>query len=760
MQDSIHVFGIRHHGPGSARSLIAALTALEPDCILVEGPPDAQEVLPLALHAEMAPPVALLVYARDDLHRAAFFPFAAFSPEWQAIRFGLERDVPVRLMDLPQAHALAVGPVSSRTVELETRPTEEDAAPEKRGVGEETAAVRVDPLQLVAEAAGFEDGERWWEQLVEQRRDSEGVFEAILEIIGALRAELAEQERPETLLREAYMRRILRQRYAEGYRRIAVVCGAWHAPALLPEQMPPVKEDNVLLKGLPKVPVVATWVPWTHSRLAAASGYGAGIASPGWYGHLWEHRDEPVATWLARVAHLLREKDLTASPAQIIDAVRLAETLAALRGRPTPALAELNEAAVAVLCHGDSTPLALIQRELIVGDTMGSVPGEALQVALQRDLQQTQKRLRMKPAAGESTLKLDLRKPLHLERSQLLYRLQLLEIPWGQQQGVRQRGTFNEVWKLRWEPELNVRLIEKSVWGNSVVLAATAYSRQRAAEAKDLPALSTLTQLVLLADLPEAAAPVLARLQELSALTGDVALLMQSLPPLADVLLYGNVRQSDATLAGEIVDSLVVRICVGLPPATLHLDDSAAGELFPLLLSFHAVVQLLDNAEHTARWHELLQRLVGQEAVHPLLRGRACRILLDAGLLAAADAARRLRLAITTAVEPAHAAAWLEGFLRGSGAVLLHHERLLHALDGWLLSLSEQAFRALLPLVRRTFHTFNAPERAQIGRMLARGFGAPGAASADASDGELDPERAALVLPTLALLLGVNREVG
>ena len=27
----------------------------------------------------------------------------------------------------------------------------------------------------------------------------------------------------------------------------------------------------------------ATWVPWTHGRLASASGYGAGIESPGWY---------------------------------------------------------------------------------------------------------------------------------------------------------------------------------------------------------------------------------------------------------------------------------------------------------------------------------------------------------------------------------------------------------------------------------------------------------------------------------------------
>ena len=41
--------------------------------------------------------------------------------------------------------------------------------------------------------------------------------------------------------------------------------------------------------------------------------------------------------WLTRVARLLRDEDLDASSAHVIEAVRLAEALAALRGRPCPA---------------------------------------------------------------------------------------------------------------------------------------------------------------------------------------------------------------------------------------------------------------------------------------------------------------------------------------------------------------------------------------------------------------------------------------
>src|SRR3954470_21126149 len=103
---TVHIFGIRHHGPGSARSVGRALEELRPDCVLVEGPPDADDLLPLLVHEEMKPPVALLVYAADRPSRAAYYPFAAFSPEWRAIRYALTSNVPVRFMDLPQEHQL------------------------------------------------------------------------------------------------------------------------------------------------------------------------------------------------------------------------------------------------------------------------------------------------------------------------------------------------------------------------------------------------------------------------------------------------------------------------------------------------------------------------------------------------------------------------------------------------------------------------------------------------------------------------------
>ena len=54
---------------------------------------------------------------------------------------------------------------------------------------------------------------------------------------------------------------------------------------------------------------------------------------------------------------MLREHDLPVSRAHVIEAVRLAEALAALRGRPARRLAEVAEATRAVLCEGDDAAL-------------------------------------------------------------------------------------------------------------------------------------------------------------------------------------------------------------------------------------------------------------------------------------------------------------------------------------------------------------------------------------------------------------------
>lgn len=799
----VTVFGIRHHGPGSARSLRAALEELEPDALLVEGPPDADGVVELAGDTAMRPPVALLVHIRDQPHHAAFWPLAVFSPEWQAITYALEVKITLRFIDLPAANWFALDERAARG----DRPREQKAgkgrpdrqpqepgapgAAEAPGVAEGPAAaelpdqeasdgagepseqgpaaeeLRGDPLTWLAHAAGYGDAETWWEDMVEQRPRSQGPFDAITEAIAALRAEAPTPPRREQL-REAAMRQRIRQAAREGHQRIAVVCGAWHAPALASVEFT-ATGDRALLTSLPKARVTATWVPWTHDRLSQATGYGAGVTSPGWYDHLFTTPDDPVTGWLTRTARLLRDRHQAAPPASVVEAVRLAEALAGLRGRPLPGLEELLEATRATLTGGSDLPLALIRERLIVGEEIGAVPDHTPMVPLAADLARQQRSLRLKPTALPKEQRLDLRRGIDRDRSALLHRLDLLGVPWGQLQEVAgATGTFREHWELAWQPELSVRLIEASRWGTTVAAAATTRARELAHATADathgattatedpLARLSALAERCLLADLGEATGEVMRALGEHAAVDRDAAHLLSAIPPLARVLRYGDVRQTDTTAVETILDGLVVRACISLPLACASLDDAAARDMLERIIDAGGAVAMLDRAAWRDRWQQALAEVADMRGLHGLLAGRATRLLLDAGTLPDGEAARRLGLALSPAEDPSRAAAWVEGFLAGSGLLLLHDERLLRLLDRWLTGLPEEAFDTILPLLRRTFSTFDPPERRQLGQRVAT-LDRRGDQTADEADAPtLDLDRAASALATVALLLGVN----
>ena len=626
----------------------------------------------------------------------------------------------------------------------------------------EADEIRADPLDWLGRASGHGDGERWWERVVETRRAHADVFAAILEAMTALRDELGSDDDVWERRREAHMRQQIRGAQKEGFARIAVVCGAWHTPALA--RIPPAKDDAALLKGLPRAKTAAAWVPWTHGRLAYESGYGAGVASPGWYEHLWQGQGAaPGAVavgWLTRVARLLRSEDLDASPAQVVDAARVAEALAALRGLPLAGLPELSEACEAVFwggAGGSALPLALIRERLIVGERLGSVPAGAPLVPLMQDLARQQKRLRLPPEAAERVLELDLRGPTDLDRSRLLHRLLLLGVPWGRDERVqgRRRGTFHEHWRLRWDPELAVALIEAGAWGNTVAEAADARARDAAVRAPDLPALTGMLDRVLLADLPAAARGLVERIGSEAARASDAAHLMAALPPLAQTLRYGSVRGPDAEMLGHVVDGLVARIGVGLPSAVASLDDDAAEAMAGHVDAVHGAVTLLEDERHRGDWLAALTRVAGQPGVHGRIAGRAVRLLLDTGALDAAEAARRMGLALSLAADPAYGSAWIEGFLAGSALALLHDAALWGVLDAWLAGLRGDAFTALLPLLRRTFARYEPAERRRLGELARSGPARPAAVPATGA-ATADDARGEAVLPLLLLLLGAD----
>lgn len=738
----IHILGIRHHGPGSARNVVEALERIRPDLILLEGPAEAEDLISFMGEGQMEPPVALLGYQHDAPQNAVFYPFAVFSPEWQAIRYAVREKVALRFFDLPLAYSLAFE-AGNRDVDM-------------TGVkDDDEAADPADPFDLLAEAAGYPYGESWWNMNIEQRKESEGIFEAVKEAVSMLRDVLPGHTSHKDLVREAWMRRMIRSAQKEWFERIAVICGAWHVPAL--GYMPKVKEDNELLKGLPKVRAECTWIPWTYDRLTFRSGYGAGIDSPGWYHYLWHYPEDDGSIWVSHIASLLRQKNMDISVAHVIETLRLAHATAALRGMPAPTLEEYNEAVTTVMGFGDDILLRLIRESLIVGNRLGKVPATVPKVPLLIDVERFQKRLRMPFTAEIKEMTLDLRKDTDRERSLFLHRLALLDIDWATERPVGGKGTFKEKWSLYHRPEQIVCIIERAIWGNTVKEAVEKYISCRMSGFTRIPELTELLNRVIPADLPELVEAMTIRLDRISAASTDIIEMLEAVPDLVNIVRYGDVRNLDFTKVGEMLRAIVARILAGGLLVCINIDGEAAGEMLENLSATDYAVSILNNEELNSMWYDFVQVLRNSAGVHPLLSGYSARILYNKGKISRDDMRDTLSFYSSAGYAPSDMAYWFEGFLKASGSVLLLDDNLWQLVNGWLCGLSDESFIELLPVIRRTFCNFSTFERRKLGEK-ARRFELKGHSTCDEGcDCDYNEEDASRVIPLVGMLLGIDK---
>jgi hypothetical protein len=453
-----------------------------------------------------------------------------------------------------------------------------------------------------------------------------------------------------------------------------------------------------------------------------------------------------VARFFVDAARVLRAADLQASPDHLIAATRVADALTVMRGRPRPGLDEVLDAADTVMGG-----LPLVKQRLVVGDAIGSVPDGAPQVPLARDLAARQRAARLKPEAEPRVIELDLRTPNGLRRSHLLNQLNAIGVPWGSlEEGRGSSGTFRETWRVVWRPEWSVRLVEVAGSGTTVEQAATNRLIERAERAATVIDIAAALDLALLAALSDAVTPIVDQLSNRAAGDPDIAHLMAALSPLAQAQRYGDVRATDLSSIGSVFDGIVVRVLAGLLPASASLDDDAAAVMIEHISGMQQALALVDHPARKRAYPEVLERLTDL-AGHGRVHGRATRVLHDTGYWSSAQVEARLGRALSPGTPPATGAAFVEGFVAGSGTVLVHDAELLAIVDRWLSSLTPQAFEETVPLLRRTFGAFESAERRQLGVLVAGG-GRDVAATVGAG---FDAERLAAAMVTVRHMLGL-----
>lgn len=711
-----HYFGVRHFSPACAFYVREFLDRVNPQLVLIEGPSDLSGLIEQLCAEEAVLPAAILAYTESPPVRTVLYPFAGFSPEYQAILWARKNGAEVRFCDLPSGCAL----------EYYARQN----APENEPDPEERESV----YERIEQMTGL-DNDTFWEYNFEQAESLDELLAAVGEYGRGLREFSPDDEH--NALREAYMRRVIHEaEQSVPTEKICVITGAFHTDGL--DGVPFSEEDARLTENTPAQKSLSTLMPYSYYRLSRRSGYGAGSRAPGFYEILWNNRlcgkQQAAAEYLARIAEEQRKRGFSASSAEVIEALRLAETLAEMRGGKQPSLADLRDAAVTCMGHGSFGEISVSCADIEIGAKIGSLPEGSVSTSVQQDFlrQLAELKLERYRTATAEELKLDLRENLRvkseksafldLNRSFLLHRLRVLDIGFGALQNNTSDNEHTEIWLLRWTPECEIRLVESSLIGGDTIEQACAL---RLAEllysAESLPAAAKVLGDAFLCGITGAVKTAVLAVQKLAADCVSAVDCGKTIGTLSAIIRFGSLRKLDTEPLAELLQQLFLRFCLSLMGESV-CDENAAHELMSAISSVNdAALSHTELSEE--RLLRLLTELADSDMASPLLSGFACAVLTERGKLPAEKLSELISRRLSKGTPPAEGALWFEGLAAKNRRALIARLSLWEKLCAFIAELSDEEFKPALVCLRRTFSVFSPSEKADIAENIGEVLG-------------------------------------
>ncbi len=737
-----YFFGIRHLSPAGAYHLRQFLGEQKPRLVLVECPGDLNDQLENMTRPETKTPIAILAYTKETPVRTLLYPFAEYSPEYQAVLWCHENQVPCRFIDLPSDVFLSLP--SERQMET--------------GEGEEG---RMSVYAGLDQAAGDDGHDTFWERVLEHAESAEGYRQGANTFGSSLRSltEGKDGDWAETVVREAYMKRQIEDAVLEGFapEEIVVVTGSYHVEGL--RHTEPMTDEELAL--LPRTEANHTLMPYSYYRLSSRSGYGAGNKAPAYYRLLWEAliKGEPMRTaysYLSRIAAYQRTQGNPVSSAETIEAVRLASSLAALRGGTVPALRDLRDAAVTLMGAGSFAAVSLAVADTEIGTEIGMLPEGVSRTSIQEDFYRQLKERKLEKYRGLTAqdLSLDLRENrnvasekaafLDLSRSFFLHRLRVLGIHFATLQKVNQENaTWAEKWVVRWSPEAEIELVEAALKGDTVAQAASFALKERVERAPDMGEIAAVIEDAFTCGMVEDVRYATAALQAMAVDAAALEELAATARRLSVVIQYGSIRRLSAEPLIPILEQIFYRSCLILPGSCV-CDDGASGVILEAVERLNTAAlahDFLDRAE----WLRALRETAGRDDLNTKLSGFAAAILLERGDMDSGQLRLEVQRRLSKGVPADLGAGWFEGLAMKNRYALIARLSLWESLDEYLDTLDDEEFKRALVFLRRAFADFSSAEKDGIAENLGEIWGLNGQQVSEAVNAAASEEEQKLI---------------
>ncbi|WP_158963343.1 DUF5682 family protein [Myroides fluvii] len=745
MSTQVNLFGVRHLSPGASYHLLRYLEEKKPKCILIEGPSDATAMIPSIAKQEVKPPLALLAYTTALPIETVLYPFASYSPEYQAICWGIKHKCEVRFIDLPTQVMLRLQQERKREIDEEAQ---------------SFYAYHNGLYETVAQYSGETDYENYWERNFEHNLNAETFRERLIYQTQEMRQcvvdreyEAAPHDFSYNLIRESHMRRQIKQAISEGFKpeEIVVIVGAYHVPGM-DLNLPALTEEEG--NNLPTVEAKHTLMPYSYLRLSSRMGYGAGNRAPYYFELMWQAMKEDKvadlsAVYLSKVAKALRDGGSNASSASVIEAVRLAEALTFLRGGTRPVLRDLHDAVITCFGGGELSPVAEAINRIDIGTAIGYLPEGVSQTPVQENVNQELKRLKLAnyKSAVAQELSLDLRENfkvkskeaafIDLERSTFLHRLEVLEIHFAKRIRTHQdSATWAEKWELQWTPEVEIEIVEANLKGETLEIATAYALREQLMQGEDIATAAQIIRLACECQLTHIFDNALRILQALLVESTDFEATAQAAHELAILIQYGDLRQFNLEPLVPILQQLFLRTAL-LVQGAAFCDNQAAKAVIQGINVMELIGQQQYEFVDVETWQRELHQVAWRDDLNTTISGVAFSILLEHNLASEDDCAKEVSRRLSPGVPADLGAGWFEGLAGRNRYALLSRITLWRELDQYISQLDEEEFYRSVVFLRRAFGEFEASQKNSIAELLGDIWGSGAEHTAELVQGAL-----------------------
>ena len=709
-------FGIRHFSPAGAYFVRQFLDKIKPDLLLIEGPADFDFLIDDIVSKNLVPPFAIMAYTKEAPIDTILYPFAEYSPEYQAILWARENNTECHFFDLESDIILG----------LEKRDDE---------TKDEEIISETNPNKSIET-----DMEVFWERTLEQSEDMHA-YRAGSALFGeSIRKDTNSDDKSfiRDTVRESFMKRKIKEYIEKGFdtEKIVAITGAFHTSAI--ESLEGAMSDKEY-KALVRRESNVTLMPYSYYRLSKRTGYGAGNAAPAYYELLWQGFLNGDITYherkyLSSLAKYMREHGGIVSSAQVIEATRLARELAIIRGGSVPTLEDLKDASITCMGGGSFGEMAMGFAETDIGKKIGSVPQDAMQTSIQSDFTSKLKQLKLEKYKElvATPLQLDLRENLRvkskdsafldLNRSFFLYRLVVLGIDFAKiKRSNQDNATWAENWILQWTPEAEIQIVESVLKGDTIADAVAFVLSERLLEATKISEIAEVIEDAFNCGLPKIVEGAKRSLDEMT--NGAIAMcdIADTVSKLSNMILFGDIRKLDREPLIPIVKRLCIRASLMLVGESA-CDDIAAASLAEDIQKIHNVFMVQDFLDESL-WFDKLTELSNRDDLNTKISGLATAILLDAGKIDEPTLRKEVSRRLSVGMPAELGANWFAGLSMRNHYALIGRLTLWESLSEYLDTLDEEEFRRSAVFLRRAFVEYSAKEKDMIAENLGEIWG-------------------------------------